>query len=245
MSFRLHQLILILCLAAVLLRAQGPGTTSPPNRLDYSQAVVELIALGPGEHGKSHECQATGFLINDDGYILTSGHFVDEAHNCLADAPPERILAKPVTAKPSAAGAVSCDVVSVDAPHDLALLKAQRPLGKGYFTLDPAAVEEGTEVAVTGHPAFAWHAETRTGHVLGRDRVALLEPSTAESDVLVVDIPLLKGASGSPVYRTEDGSVVGVIERKDLRHPGRTIAVPIRYAIELLDRAGIKWRSEK
>jgi serine protease Do len=231
--------------AAILLRAQAPVANPPAASFAHANAIVELIALGPGEHGKNRECQATGFLVNEDGYILTNAHVVDEARNCLAGATPQRILAKPVTAEPSAADAISCDVVMVDALHDLALLKARRPLGYGYFPLDPAEVEEGTEVAVTGHPAFAWHAETKSGTVIGRASMALSDTSPAKSDVLVVDIPLLKGASGSPVYRATDGKVVGVIERKDLEHPARTIAVPIRYAIELLDCAGVKWRSEK
>ena len=232
-----------LLLFVILLRAQVP--TPPAAPFDYSHAIVELIAIGPGEHGKNRECQATGFLVDEDGDILTNAHVVDEARNCLAGATPQRILAKPATAEPSAAEAVSCDIVSVDALHDLALLKAQRPLGKVFFTLDPSEVQPGTEVSVTGHPAFAWHAQTQTGRVVGIGSVALSDSSSAKSDVLVLDIPLLKGASGSPVYRVSDGSVVGVIERKDLQHPGRTIAVPIRYAIELLDRAGVKRRPEK
>jgi serine protease Do len=234
-----------LLLAAVLLRAQAPDANSPAASVDHSNAIVELIALGPGEHGKNRECQATGFLINENGYLLTNAHVVDEARNCLAGATPQRILAKPVTSEPSAAGAISCDVVMVDALHDLALLKARRPIGNGHFPLDPDEVEEGTEVAVTGHPAFAWHAETKSGRVIRRGSMALSETSSAKSDVFVVDIPLLKGASGSPVYRASDGSVVGVIERKDLEHPGRTIAVPIRYAIEMLGRAGVKWHPKK
>ena len=228
-----------------MLCAQAPSSKPRAASGDHLQAIVELIAIGPGEHGKNRECQATGFLVNEDGYILTNAHVVDEARNCLAGATPQRMLAKPVTAEPSTAEAVSCDVVIVDDLHDLAVLKARRPLGREYFPLESAEVENGTEVAVTGHPAFAWHAETRAGRVVGRGSMALSDTSSAKSDVLVVDIPLLKGASGSPVYRTSDESVVGVIERKDLQHPGRTIAVPIRYAIELLDRAGVKWHSER
>jgi S1-C subfamily serine protease len=242
-----------------LLFGQSPIEKSKPGPFDVSHAVVELIALGPGEDEKNRECQATGFLVNEVGYILTSAHVVDEARDCLAGASLHRILAKPVTAEPTAAGAVSCDVVSVDELHDLALLRAQRSLFRNasesgattvnakirnrYLHLDPAAVEDATEVAVTGHPAFAWHSETQSGRVVGYGSMALSDVNAEKSDVLFVDIPLLKGASGSPVYRMSDGSVVGIVERKDLQHPGRTVAVPVRYAIEMLDRAGVKWHA--
>ncbi len=188
---------------------------------------------------------------------MTSAHVVDESRDCLAGATLQRILAKPATGDPTAAGAVSCDIVSVDELRDLALLKAQRPLFRNaseasattmsaelrrtFLLLDPGAIEDATEVAVTGHPAFAWHSETQSGRVVGHGSWALSDANSEKSDVLFVDIPLLKGSSGSPVYRVSDGSVVGIVERKDLQHPGRTIAVPIRYAIEMLDRAGVRW----
>ena len=197
--------------------------------------------------------------MNEDGYILTSAHVVDEARDCLAGATPDRILAKPVTTEPSAAGAVSCDVVSVDGLHDLALLKAQRPLflnssqisattvnaelKRTFLLLDPGVIDDATKVSVTGHPEFAWHSETQQGRVVSHGSMALSDASSEKSDVLSVNIPLLKGSSGSPVYRVSDGSVVGIVERKDLQHPGRTVAVPIRYAIEMLDRAGVKWHA--
>jgi Trypsin-like peptidase domain len=254
-----RSLLLLFAIAqAGLLPAQSTHAIIPRAEVQFkvTRAVVELIALGPGEHGKNRECQATGFLVNEDGYLLTSAHVVDEARDCLAGAPPERILAKPLTADPSAAGAVPCQLVGLDELHDLALLKTLRPLfqdrpeatngvtlqAKGIFLrLDVAPLEDGTAVGVAGHPNFAWHAETKSGRFVGRGSAALLDGNSQKSEVLYLDIPLLKGSSGSPVYRMSDGSVVGIIERKDLRHPGRTITVPIRYAVELLDRIGVKW----
>ncbi len=248
-------------LAAALLSAQPQtqNSVAQTGHAEMARAVVELIALGPGNQGKNRECQATGFLVNADGYILTNAHVLDEARKCLAKAPSEHILAKPLTAGSDLAAAVPCDLLVRDDLHDLALLKAQRPIfsdssrkgaastqgeaPRNFLLLDATAIEDGTPVTVTGHPAFAWHAETRSGRIVGHGSIALSDTSTAKSEVLVLDIPLLKGSSGSPVYRESDGSVVGIVERKDLQQPSRTVAVPIIYAIEIMDRAGVKWHS--
>ncbi len=248
---------LLFAAALLLAQSQSQSSLAQIGRADISRAVVELLALGPGNQGKNRECQATGFLVNEDGYILTNAHVVDEARDCLASTPNEHILAKPLTAEPTMADAVPCDLVVSDEIHDLALLKAQRPLHRhasqsgpspatpvaeqDYLPLDATLPEDGTEVAVSGHPAFAWHAETRSGRIVGHESLALSGKDSEKSEIFYLDIRLLKGSSGSPVYRPSDGSVVGIVERKDLQHPGRTIAVAVRYAIELLERAGAKW----
>ncbi len=211
-------------------------------------AVVELLAVGPGGEGKNLECGATGFLINSEGYILTNAHVVEEARRCLAGASGAKILAKPASPHPSVGKAVSCNVVKLDELHDLALLKTERPLfadpaeaESNVAPLHAAEIDDGTEVAVAGHPEFTWQARIQTGRIVRHDKVALSDSSSMPSEVLIVDIALRKGNSGSPVYLAPDGGVVGIAERKDILRPSQAVAVPVRYAIELLDRAGIEW----
>jgi serine protease Do len=212
------------------------------------KAVVELLAVGPGQNGQNRECEATGFIVNAQGYILTNAHVVEEAQECLKGSTGTRILAKHLTAHPSIGRAVSCDLVSLDDIHDLALLKAERPLfdtsdsnEKTFVELSRVEVEEGAELAVTGHPEFAWRPLTRSGRLVQHGTLNLSDQNSISSEVLILDIPLRKGNSGSPVYRPENGGVVAVVERKDLQRPSRTVAVPILYAIKLLERAGVAW----
>jgi S1-C subfamily serine protease len=239
-------------LCAAPFRAQSPTQDSPlPAPQDkIRSAVVELLAVGPGGHGKNRECEATGFLVSEEGYILTSAHFVEEARNCLAGSQSARILARPATPHSSVGSAVSCGLVSFDELHDLALLKAARPLFAGptedrtnSLSLDPAGVEDGTEVVVTGHPGFSWQPLTKTGRMVRHATLPLSDAPTASSQVLILDVSLSKGNSGSPVCRINDGSVVAIVSRKDLLRPSQTVAVPIRYAIQMLDRAGVKWHT--
>jgi len=214
-----------------------------------SRAVVQLLAIGPADLEQNRECSATGFLINEQGYLVTNAHVVENARRCLEKAPGAKILAKLTDTDAGAASAVPCDVVALDESNDLALLKAERPvLGipgerAPYATLDAAAVAVGTLVRVTGYPASAWQAITQEGHVAwsGQTRLDAVDfPLRAASDALMVDIHLHPGNSGSPVYRP-GGGVIAVVEKRDTLRPAYSIAVAIHYAIELADRNAAPW----
>jgi S1-C subfamily serine protease len=224
--------------------AQEDRAADSPAAEPTAAAVVQLLAVGPGERGMNRECAATGFLVSEEGYILTNAHVVEDARRCLAASLGTKIMAKLARAGARAATGVSCDVVGLDDLHDLAVLKTERPLSAeerpGFVRLDPAEVAEGTPVAVTGHPAFAWHPTTQRGRVIRRATLGLSEKSAEKSEIIVLDIPLQRGASGSPVY-VESGGVVGVVERQNPSRPSETVAVPIRYAVELLDRHAVRW----
>ena len=234
-----------LCLLPLAFCPLSPGlrATQPDSGVSGrgSAAIVQLLAVGPGTGGRKQECAATGFLVNEDGYILTNAHVVEDARRCLAASPGAKLVAKLGDAR--VAQAVSCDVVALDEIHDLALLKTERATAEpqAFLELIAEPVAEGTSVAVTGHTAFSWRAQTQLGKVLRRLKLALDEKSKEPSDVLLLDIPLARGASGSPAYLPSSGQVLGVVSRQN---PGRrfdTVAIPIRYAIELLDGHGIRW----
>jgi serine protease Do len=236
-------LVLVLSVGLPALPQEQPGPEHPAPEPAVA-AVVQLLAVGPGERGKNRECSSTGFLVNEEGYILTNAHVVEDARRCLAASPETKIMAKLPSANGRAVPAVSCDVIGLDDLHDLAVLKTERPLAgeerPGFLPLDPAEVADGTPVAVTGHPAFAWHPTTLHGKVIRRTALALSDRGAEKTDILILDIPLKPGASGSPAY-VESGGVVGVVERQNPSRPSETVAVPIRYAIELLNRYGVRW----
>jgi S1-C subfamily serine protease len=227
------------------------GRVAPPS------AVVQLVAVGPATDGKDEECTGTGFFVNDKGAILTNAHVVEEARRCLEAAPGAKILAKFAGPDPNNAEAISCDEVGVDDSHDLAVLKAERPpdsfrdgapretgreVGDVHLTLDPGEVPVGTQVYVTGHTGRTWHAVTLGGHIIARKSLILWEPNAEPSEVMVLDIPLKRGASGSPVY-LHDGRAIGVVVETDPQNPDHTVAVRSSYAIRLLDRLHVPYRS--
>jgi serine protease Do len=246
-------LCLLLCLSLHLTAAQQAGAKSlPQTQADRAlRGVVQLLAVGPGEKEQNRECSATGFLIDEQGYLITAAHVVDDARRCLEKAPGAKILAKLTINDARTAPAVPCDVIGIDTANDLALLKTGRPLTAGtdgeppYLELDARTVEVGTAVWVSGYPAFSWQPVTQTGHLTWRGRTRLEEidyPLPAPSDALQVDIHLRPGNSGSPVYR-QGGGVIGVIDKRDSLRPAYSIAVAIHYAIELAQHYRTPWHA--
>jgi serine protease Do len=222
---------------------------SPPQDDGVSHSVVQLLAVGPAEKEQNRECSATGFLIDEEGYLITSAHVVEDAQRCLEKAPGAKILAKLTIADSRTAQAVPCDVVGIDAPNDLALLKTERPLLRKpddkppFATLDARPVTVGTAVRVTGYPAFSWQPVTQSGSVLWIDRTGLREmdaPSLPPSGAVEIDIHLRPGNSGSPVYRP-GGGVIAVVDKRDPLRPAYSVAVAIHNAIELAQRHGVRW----
>ena len=255
----------LLIFALVLGAQNSPAPSLPSLSEPVVAAVVQLLAVGPGAGGQNHDCAATGFLVNEDGYILTNAHVVEKSEECLAQSPGAKIVARLANLKPSrphAAGddtvqpsgaaspAVSCDIVGIDDVHDLAVLKTERPFRTGapgglrpYVFLEPTPVTSGAEVKVTGHPAFTWVALTQSGRILARKSLLLFNQNAEPTEMLMMDIPLKRGNSGSPVYLESNGGVVGVVERQDTSDKANTLAVPIRYAVDLLNRFGVKWHA--
>ena len=218
--------------------------TSDAARGNPAAAVVQLLAIGAGSGDQNKECAATGFLVNEDGYILTNAHVVEDARRCLAGSSGAKIVAKFAAPSARSATAVSCDVMAMDELHDLAFLRTERTLSpdaaRNFAVLDARDVAVGTAVAVTGHSAFAWQPITQKGTVVRRILLSLSDTSAEKSAVMILDVPLQRGASGSPVY-LESGAVVGVITRRNPSRPAETVAVPIGFAIELLNRNRVGW----
>jgi S1-C subfamily serine protease len=244
MSGRSQIQIYTLCLLSPALCLRGQEQPAADVETKPETAVVQLLAIGPGAGDKNRECSATGFLINAEGYILTNAHVVEEARRCLAGSKDAKIVAK-FAGTESQAEAVSCDLVGTDEVHDLAVLKLERlPPGEGkvnFVLLDARDVGEGTPVAVTGHSASIWQPKTETGKAIRRSALAFGEASSEKTDVLILDIPLQRGASGSPVYLPS--GVVGVVSRQNPSRPAETVAVPVRYAIALLNRLSVRWHA--
>jgi len=229
-------------------RAQAPGRagSNPSERTHLG--VVELLAVGPGERARNRACAATGFVVDEDGYLVTNAHVVKDLQGCLGKSPGGKILAKFPAPGESFARGLPCEVVAVEEVHDLAVLKLTLPPSDGaraspsFECLDAREVPEGTAVTVAGHPEFAWRLRTQSGQVVWSGTYQLDEKSAATTEVIGLDIPLRPGNSGSPVY-LESGGVGGVVVSRDETRRGHSVAVAIRYVTDLLDRYGVKWHS--
>lgn len=224
---------------------QPPPT--PASQEPVLPGVVQLLAVGPSGSGNNRECSATGFFVNEEGYLVTNAHVVKDLQQCLAKVPGTKILAKFRAADSAFAEALPCDLVGLDDGHDVAVLKADFPLRTGplptgsYALLGPDDATERTPVVVSGHPGFSWQPVTQSGQVIGRESLRLGKGDPEPTEVFELNISLQPGNSGSPVYHWNGKGVIAVVVSKHASLPSLTLAVSIRHAIDLLNRYKVKW----
>ena len=144
----------------------------------------------------------SGFIISEDGYILTNYHVVESAHTANLDI-------KVVTYDGTE---YIADIVGVEPNNDIAVLKinAQGLSAAGLGNSDELRV--GDAVYAVGNPLGELDFSMSTGHVSALDRVI----NTQESErinMFQIDAAVNEGNSGGPVYNGM-GEVVGIVTAK-------------------------------
>ena len=178
------------------------------------------------------ESGGSGFIISQDGYILTNNHVVDGASRVTARLDNDREY--PAT------------IVGRDQETDVALLKID---AKGLPTLplgDSDAVRQGDWVMAIGNPLMYSHTVT-VGVISAKGRRI---SSSSLDDFLQTDAAINFGNSGGPLVNAA-GEVVGIntaITRSDWR--GRTVegigfAIPINLVKAELDQIKSKGKVER
>lgn len=187
--------------------------------------VLLALLLGTVDRGEANERPllpvekpaGSGVIVHHDGYVLTAHHVIANAKRITIVTPGE-----------FRAPAV---LVSVDAEHDLALLKvetvglSEAPLGyAGAVKLDQEVIAVGFQ--------FGLRETTIT-----RGHVAAVRTRGVQR-VFQVDAAVNPGNSGGAIFNRQ-GEVVGILTAK-FTHPsgivpeGMAFAVPISYATPLL-----------
>jgi S1-C subfamily serine protease len=166
-------------------------------------AVVEIATVqqvmsdqGPTKRVRSGGL-GSGFLVSDDGLILTAAHVVH--------------LAEDVAVRWVGGEVSSARIVSSNPGADLALIRADRvPAGVIPLTLaDSDRVRVGDEVFVIGAPRSHAHSLS-VGHVSARRVPKDLFGGIEPVELLQTDAAINEGNSGGPMFNMA-GEVVGVV----------------------------------
>jgi serine protease Do len=177
----------------------GPDAASAPNNFpdlpDDNPLNQFFKKFKKGDSGSAEpppelRAQGSGFVISDDGYIVTNNHVVEDATKIeVAFEEDDRIEAK---------------LIGTDPRTDLALIqiKTDRKLTALRFTDKPVRV--GDWVIAIGNP-FGLGGTVTAGIVSARGR----DIHSGPYDFLQIDAPVNKGNSGGPTFNL-DGEVVGV-----------------------------------
>lgn len=177
----------------------------------YKQAVVS-VSTGEGK--------GTGFLVSEDGYVVTNEHVTAGKKTAFV--------------KFSGGATHEAEVVVSDASVDLAVLKL--PPSEDKRTPLPVEREPswqpGEHVYVIGNPLFFDHIANE-GTVLGDIPVQGLDVPA-----MVLDAPIYKGNSGSPVINERGEAIAVVFATAKIELSGQQrnvgLAVPAKYLVPYL-----------
>jgi S1-C subfamily serine protease len=192
-----------------------------------SRGVVTVFALY--EDGDAQESQGSGFVVSDNGYILTSAHVVTD----LADSG-ESTEANQIYIAFRDGDRIEAELVGWDGYDDVALLRvdpkahALEPVPLG----NSSRVRAGDPVAAMGSP-FGNEDSIAVGVVSAIHRsIDSLISVYRVVDAIQIDAPITHGNSGGPLFDAK-GRVIGInaqIRSESGSAEGVGFAIPINAA---------------
>jgi serine protease Do len=177
---------------------------------------------GPRGNQPPARGEGSGFIVSDDGYILTNAHVVDEASE--------------VTVKLTDRREFTAKVIGADKRTDVAVLKID---AKGLPTVrlgDPARLRPGEWVIAIGSP-FGFDNSVTAGIVSAKSRSLPGEDSNYVP-FIQTDVAVNPGNSGGPLFNLA-GEVVGInsqIYSRTGGYMGLSFAIPIDLASNIKEQ---------
>jgi serine protease Do len=176
----------------------------------------------PGGGGGPEEYQArgvgSGFIISQDGYVLTNAHVVAESDE--------------VTIKLTNKREYKAKVIGADLRSDVALLKIDATNLPAVQIGDPSKIEVGEWVAAIGAP-FGFENSVTSGIVSAKGRTL---PDESYVPFIQTDVALNPGNSGGPLFNMQ-GQVIGInsqIYSGTGGYMGLSFAIPIDIAMDIV-----------
>ncbi|HEY6821130.1 MAG TPA: Do family serine endopeptidase, partial [Burkholderiales bacterium] len=182
---------------------QGPGQPPSPGP-------------GPGPRSESRSL-GSGFIISNDGYILTNAHVVESADEINVRFTDKREF--------------KAKVIGADKRTDVALIKIEGSSLPVVKFGDPARLKVGEWVIAIGAP-FGFENTVTAGIVSGKGRSL---PQENFVPFIQTDVAINPGNSGGPLFNMR-GEVVGInsqIYSRTGGFMGLSFAIPIDVALDI------------
>ncbi|EON10929.1 DegQ family serine endoprotease [Pandoraea sp. SD6-2] len=159
----------------------------------------------------------SGFIVSQDGYILTNAHVVDDASQ--------------VTVKLTDKREYKAKVVGSDKASDVALLKIAATDLPTVKIGDPSKSKAGEWVVAIGSP-YGFDNTVTAGIVSAKARAL---PDENYTPFIQTDVPVNPGNSGGPLFNL-NGEVIGInsmIYSRTGGFQGLSFAIPIDMAMKV------------
>jgi serine protease Do len=175
---------------------------------------------GGRRHPTVMTASGSGFVVSEDGYILTNAHVVDDADE--------------VTVKLNDRREYRAKVIGSDASTDVALIKIKADNLPKVAIGDPNELKVGEWVLAIGEP-FGFENSVTAGIVSAKGRAL---PQDNYVPFIQTDAAVNPGNSGGPLINMR-GEVVGInsqIVSRSGGYMGLAFAIPIDVAMNVADQ---------
>jgi serine protease Do len=192
------------------------GPNSPFGQFFGHNLPKKFFENRPQGKMKTHAL-GSGFIISEDGLILTNNHVVEKATE--------------IKIKLQTGTEYDAKLVGRDPKTDLALIqvKPDKDFPKPEVLGDSDALRVGDRVMAVGNPFGLGHTVT-TGIISAKSRILGAGPY---DDFLQTDAAINPGNSGGPLFNM-DGQVIGINTAIIAQGQGIGFAIPVNMAKELL-----------
>jgi S1-C subfamily serine protease len=196
-------LMMTIVVSALVPRASAETPSIPELFVEVDPAVVEIATVQQvvADQGSAKRVSAgalgSGFLISEDGQIVTAAHVVQ--------------VADEVAVRFATGDVVTATIMVTDRSADVALIKAAAvPEGIEPVVLgDSDTARVGDQVFIIGAPYGIAHSLT-VGHVSARRTPSQLFGGFDQVEILQTDAAINQGNSGGPMFNMH-GEVIGVV----------------------------------
>ncbi|WP_448132204.1 DegQ family serine endoprotease [Stutzerimonas chloritidismutans] len=193
----------------------------PPIFREFFEHSIPQMPGAPGR-GQQREAQSlgSGFIISEDGYVLTNNHVVADADEIIVRLPDRSEL--------------EAKLIGADPRSDVAVLKVE---GKGLPTVKIGRSDElkaGEWVLAIGSP-FGFDHTVTAGIVSATGRSL---PNESYVPFIQTDVAINPGNSGGPLFNL-DGEVIGINSQIFTRSGGfmgLSFAIPIDVAMDVANQ---------
>lgn len=202
--------------------SQSDQDAAGPDAQDVPEIFRRFFGPVPRPRGGERVSMGSGFILSQDGYVLTNNHVVDGADT--------------VTVRLSDRRELDAKVVGTDAQYDIALLKIDATGLPAVAIGDSKTVKAGQWMVAIGSP-FGFDHSVTAGIVsaVGRNFGGVDQQYVP---FIQTDVPINRGNSGGPLFNLS-GQVVGInsqIFSNTGGFMGVSFAIPIDIAMTAVDQ---------
>ena len=241
------------CLLFSSLRPQ-PAIADLADTIERIKPSILVIGLFNKTASPQFQMRGTGFVVGSGNIAATNSHVLPE--NLDRDT---RIAVLQSTGLQGNSQIRSAEILARDKDHDIALLRIEGPLLPPLKLIPSDSVREGQGVAFTGFPiggALGFSPVTHRGTISSITPIGIPGGNSTQLNgkliqqlkrgtfkIFQLDATAYPGNSGSPIFDTDTGDVIGIInmvfikgsKEAALSNPsGISYAIPSNYLLQLI-----------